>query len=450
MTHLIDKNSTPSGKAELEMFSLPPTQVAVKEEFWVELNPLNAVNSTGPYEFYMPGDMYFLDLAKNYVYVKLRIRTAAGANLTWDPAANQPNEADRVGPIQLIGKTMFKQVKLFLGGKLAYDSGDVYHYRSYLETILNADEEEKRTILRAAGYQKDTPVDHVNDAANTGWLERALWFRESRAVEFMAPITCELCNQDKFLIPRVDLRLELTRNSSPFSLLHMGPPPQGGGDPQFNLEVTGMKWFVKKVNPTEAISLALESALLRNTVKYPVRRIEIKTLHIAAGRRDTPTNNLFYGQIPRRLVVGMVANDAFHGTITTNPFGFKPFSARTIQVQAGGKSYPPNPLTFDFARDNFARAYVQMYEDLGLTDTRKTNGITPDEFKAFNCLFVFNLCPDEPTTDNWQLVQDGATSVSIHFRDNVPNGGVRLICMAEFDGLISIDRFRHVFFDWTP
>ena len=327
---------------------------------------------------------------------------------------------------------------------MAYDSGDVYHYRSYLETHLNAGQEEKFTILKVAGYEADAPPEHIDDDANEGWLTRAQPFRESHQVEFMAPISCELCNQEKFLIPRVDLRLELTRNTNQFALLFFAQ------NPDFNLEVTDVKWYVKKVNPVESISLALESALLRNTVKYPVRRIQIKTLHLTAGRRDTPTNNLFYGQIPRRLVVGLVANDAYHGAYNRSPFNFQNFSARSIQIQAGGKSYPPNPLTFDYANNQFVRPYVQMCEDLGLTATRRMNWIGMDEFKNGDCLYVFNLTPDEPTTDNWQLVQDGSTSISIHFENAVPAGGIRLICMAEFDGLISIDRFRHVFFDWTP
>ena len=443
------------------MFSLPPTQIAVREEFWTELHPLNAVNSTGPYEFYSPGDMYFLDLARNYVYLKLRIRKTNGANLQWDPnpppaapaagdggaaAAVDPHNEDRIAPIQLIGKTFFKQVKLFLGGKLAYDSGDVYHYRSYLETHLNATQDEKTTFLKVAGYDCDTPPDAIDSVNNQGFVNRAVWFRDSREVEFMAPISCELCNQEKFLIPRVDLRLELTRNTDQLALLFFDQ----NSPANFNLEVTDVKWYVKKVNPVESISLALESALLRNTVKYPVRRIQIKTLHLTAGRQDTPTNNLFYGQIPRRLVVGLVSSDAYHGAFGLSPFNFRHFSARSIQIQAGGKSYPPNPLTFDYANNQFVRPYIQMCEDLGLTTTRRMNWITLDEFKNGDCLYVFNLTPDEPTTDNWQLVQDGSTSVSIIFREPVPVGGVRLICMAEFDGLISIDRFRHVFFDWTP
>ena len=451
MSHLLDKNSIPSGKTELEMFSLPPTQIAVREEFWTELHPLNAVNSDGPYEFYSPGDMYFMDLSKNYVYLKLRIRNTNGNNLRWnpDPAGgadgdNNPHIEDRVAPIQLIGKTFFKQVKMFLGGKLAYDSGDVYHYRSYLETHLNATQEEKTTLLKVAGYECDTPPDAIDSANNEGFLNRADWFRESREVEFMAPISCELCNQEKFLIPRVDLRLELTRNSNQFAMLFFD------ANPHFNLEVTDIKWYVKKVNPVESISLALESALMRNTVKYPVRRIQVKTLHLTAGRQDTPTNNLFYGQIPRRLVVGLVANDAYHGAFNRSPFNFQNFNARSIQIQAGGKSYPPNPLTFDYVNNRFVRPYVQMCEDLGLTTNHKSNWIGLDEFKDGDCLYVFNLSADEPTTDNWQLVQDGATSISIIFNAIIPLGGARLICMAEFDGLISIDRFRHVFFDWTP
>jgi len=33
---------------------------------------------------------------------------------------------DLVAPINLIGKTFFKQVKMYVGGKLCFDSGDKY------------------------------------------------------------------------------------------------------------------------------------------------------------------------------------------------------------------------------------------------------------------------------------------------------------------------------------
>ncbi len=77
---------------------------------------------SGPYEFHLPPDPQYIDLSKNYIHLKLKIRRADGTNL-------RGFNRDAVGPINLIGKTFFKQCKLYLGSKLIYDSGDVYAYR---------------------------------------------------------------------------------------------------------------------------------------------------------------------------------------------------------------------------------------------------------------------------------------------------------------------------------
>ncbi len=71
---------------------------------------------------YTTPDPQYIDLSKNYIHLKLKIRRADGTNL-------RGFDTDAVGPISLIGKTFFKQCKLYLGSKLLYDSGDVYAYR---------------------------------------------------------------------------------------------------------------------------------------------------------------------------------------------------------------------------------------------------------------------------------------------------------------------------------
>jgi hypothetical protein len=38
----------------------------------------------------------------------------------------------------------------------------------------------------------------------------------------------------------------------------------------------------------------------------------------------------------------------------------------------------------------------------------------------------------------------------MQFRDAIPAGGAKMIVMAEYDNMISIDRFRNVYFDYTP
>jgi hypothetical protein len=450
MALLIDQNSMPSSKAELDVFSVPSTQVAVKSGFWHEVPPQNTLTDAGPYTFHIPSDPHFLDLSKNYILLQLEItKGAARTPLAWDGV--QVALADKVGPIQMIGKTFFKQVKLYLGSKLAYDSGDTYAYRAFLETELNYNEGYKNCFLSSAGYKSDAPHEHVDDDQNTGWAARCEWFRTedlvnpaSRVVEFMAPLHADLFHQEKYLINRVDVRLELYRNSDAFCLMNFGVQPN-----RLNIRVVDMKWIIRKVDPVESVSLALESALLRTTVKYPIRRVLIKTLQLEQGRRDTPSTTLFNGQIPRRMVVCLVSNQAYHGEYERSPFNLQHFHTTSIQIIAGGVSYPPNPLEMDFDRGHIARPFIQMYEALGLAGLRRNNWLDPEDFQNGSCMFVFDLSPDSSDDAHWELLKEGATTIRMTFSAAIPAGGVKLIALAEFDNLITIDRFRNVYFDYT-
>ena len=449
MASLIDHTSVPSGKSELDVFSVPTTQVAVKNGFWCEVNPQNTLTNSGPYEFHIPSDPHFLDLAKNYIFMQIRIVKNNGNALTWDPAAQDQAAAaahieDKVGPIQLLGKTFFKQIKLYLGSKLAYDSGDTYAYRSYIETELNFNESYKMSFLQAAGYQADYPAEHLDAATNEGWTKRCKWFKDSNVVEFMAPLHVDLFHQEKYLINQIDVRLELHRNPEAFSLMSYA------ANARFRFRVEDMKWIVRKVDPAESVSLALETTLLRTTVKYPVRRVQIKTLQVEANRQDTPSTTLFNGQIPRRIVVCCVDSDAFHGTYTKSPFNFKHYSATSIQVTAGGVNFPPNPLLMDYGRKLFMRPFVQMYEALGHVNTHRSCWVDVDDYSHGNAFYVFDLSPDSSDDAHWELIKEGATTIRMTFSQAIPAGGIKLIVLAEFDNLITVDRFRNIYFDYTP
>src|SRR5581483_2223291 len=109
MKRFIDSNSAASTKSELDLFSISATQVAVKRTFTDVIHTANPVTNEGPYEFRIPADPNFVHLSKQYVYFQLRIVRANGQNLV-----GQGNDADpAVAPINAIGKTFFKQVKMY-------------------------------------------------------------------------------------------------------------------------------------------------------------------------------------------------------------------------------------------------------------------------------------------------------------------------------------------------
>ena len=75
MSKLLDENSLHSTKSELDLFTVPPTQVAVRRSFWSEVQLQNPCTNSGPYEFRISPDSYMLDLSKNYVRFVARIVT---------------------------------------------------------------------------------------------------------------------------------------------------------------------------------------------------------------------------------------------------------------------------------------------------------------------------------------------------------------------------------------
>jgi hypothetical protein len=457
MAMFIDDSSVPATKTELDLFTVPPTQVAVERGFWEEIRPVNTVTNNGPYEFFVDGNQYYLDMASNYVYLKLKITMEAGDDLDHAPGADGQPQPNRVAPINLIGKTFFKQVKLMINGKLAYDSGTDYPFLSYILTDLNYDRNAKDTHLKAAGFEQEC-TDAINDVnllhthQNPGWEARRQLFKHSRLSEFMAPLHIPFAHQEKYLLSNMDVRIELHRVSDAFALLAVG-------NQQYKVAVQDIKLFIRKVELSRDLSLAMEQALMRMTAKYPVRRLELKTIHIGQGRRTTPTNTLWNGQLPRRVVMCTIDSDGYFGTYHRNPFVFTHNNVIKAAVFVNGQCVPHSgPLETQFRAANDAnnepslvmRAFTQLYNSMGIGVGDKSNGITMHRFLNDACYFVFDLSADNTSDSaNWELLRAGTISIFLEFSANIPANGLRVLVLGEFDNLISIDRNRNIYYDYT-
>ena len=217
---------------------------------------------------------------------------------------------------------------------------------------------------------------------------------------------------------------------------------------RYKIEVNSMKWFVKAVDVSKSVNLALERSLMQYTAKYPIRRVEIRTIHVNAGLRETPENAIFNGQIPRRVVIACVDADAYHGSYGKSPFNFKNYAIDEVSITAAGQTYPAKPLTCNFADNHYTRAFVQLFEGLGISDEDKGNTVDLIKFKYGICVFAFDLSPDEDdSSDHWDLIKEGATTVNIHFQDATPAGGIEVLVYGEFDNLLTINHTRNSFID---
>jgi hypothetical protein len=81
MAQLLDKDSAQSGSTLVNLFTVPSTQTVIEQNYWHAAHPANTLTSEGPYQFNISAGPEYMQLGKNYLYMKLQIVTATGGNI---------------------------------------------------------------------------------------------------------------------------------------------------------------------------------------------------------------------------------------------------------------------------------------------------------------------------------------------------------------------------------
>ena len=430
MAKLVHENSMIAAKSELDFFSVPPTQVSVKDGFWSIHYLDKAASNVGPYKFELPKDDYYYDFSKNYIQLKMKIVNSDGSSI---------DDTNNVGPINLVGKTFFQRVILKIEGKEVFNSGSLYAYQAYLESLLNYGWEAKNGQLQLGLFYKDS--DFQNLANNKGHAKRKARFAESAIVELFAPVHCHLFNTGRYMIRNCKVELELHRNPDKFLLM------SSDAAAEYKIIVEDVAWHVWKVELQESANLAIDEAMAKNTVKYPVRRVNLINNEITARGQTVFINNLYTGDIPRRIILGLVRSSAFSGSYDKNPFEFLHYKLTAIEMRVGGKEV--TPLKVDFVNKNYGMAYMHLLNGIGLETGDRGVWLDYDEFGEGNSLFVFDLTPDGVDSDALELIKTGTVNVKLTFAENLNEpSGIELLSYAEFDGITELDLNRQVHNDY--
>jgi len=91
----------------------------------------------------------------------------------------------------------------------------------------------------------------------------------------------------------------------------------------FKVVITEAILFVCRVKVASSIILSHAAGPKHSSTKYPIRRINCQVLSIPRGFSSFNPENIFLGQIPKLLVLGLVDTEAYNGSYHTNPFNFK-------------------------------------------------------------------------------------------------------------------------------
>ena len=231
--------------------------------------------------------------------------------------------------------------------------------------------------------------------------------------------------------------MRFIRNKDVFSIMGDG-----------KVQIEDMSLFVRKVKLNSDFQLQHIRALEKTTAKYPIKRVETKVYSIPQGHLRYVQENLFLGQRPKRIVLGLVKNVAFNGSKTHNPFNFTPFNVDFISLYIDGVQLPSTGYKPDFHSDLYERCYASLFESLGIINKNEGLGISYYDYRHGYTLFAFDLTADLDHGGHFHLVKDGNVRLELNF-DTALRETLNLVIYAEFDNVIEIDKARNVHFDYS-
>jgi len=424
-------------KSELDLFSVPPTQTSIENGSWVEYHPLSTLADGSPIEFEICGSGEdYLDFANSYLHVVAKLTKANGTDLDADEA---------VGPVNLFLHSLFSQVDISLNGIQITPATNTYPYRAMIETLLSYGGDAKESQLTSALFYKDQAgrMDAVDLAAatrNEGFFKRTQFSKESHMIDMMGRLHADIFFQERYMLNEVNTKIKLIRSKDVFSLV---------GTAGHTVKIVSAVLVVRKVKLSPSIFLAHAKALERTNAKYPIRRVVCKSFTVPAGYLDVSHEKLLSGQLPTRMVVGLVRNDAFNDVLARNPFNFQHFSLNEIAVYVDGQQQQSvKPLHPNFANEQYISSYLGLFSGTGKLNKDDGNNIERTDFANGYALYAFDLSPDLAEDDHFNLTRQGGVRLALKFAAAL-TATVTVVAYAEFENVIEIDRNRNVVYDFS-
>lgn len=280
----INSHKSPTVKTELDIFAVPPTQNSVESGSIQCYRPVSALTASAPIEFIVPpSNEEYLDLSHTTLHVLVKINRVQ---------ANQ-----NIAPVNNFLHSMFSQVDVFINQRNVSPPSTRYSYRSYIEKLLNYGREAKSTHLQTDMWYKDTAgqmdtITSEDNGENSGYQVRKSIAGNGQIFELYGHLHCDIFNQNKYMLNGVELSIRLVKEKPEFCLMS---DIEGA-----SFEITDANLFVRKVRINPSILVAHARTLAICPARYPITRVEIKTITINAGVRSKTVDNLFIGQIPKR------------------------------------------------------------------------------------------------------------------------------------------------------
>ena len=416
---MIHENSCACVGSQLDLFTVPGTQTSQEKNTYVPHYPISDAANVALEFDVKPSSMY-TDLADTRLYLRCKVLK--------DNATLVPDGAD-VSVSNMIFHSLMQRIDVYVGDKLITQSNAFYPWKAGIETLLNFGTEAKKTHLAMIGYDED------------GKQNKEL-VKNSHEFELWGPLHVDLFNQPKYLISNVPMRVKINRSEPAFYMVN-----KTGA--MFGVIITEAVLWVRRVDVAAGVELAHAKMLMSGkNALYPIHRGEIEVVSVPQSQQTVTKDNLFMSRLPKKLIVAMVPNDVFNGKTTEDPYKFKHYNLRSLEVSVDGENVGGTPLQLDFANQQYMRAYDGMFHAFNRSYADSGNDITYEDFKKSYPLFCFDLTADGcgNSGGHFELVKQGNLRLKLHFAQALAET-ITVIVYGEFESVLEINQNREVLLD---
>lgn len=423
-TFVTDNTELTTGN--LDIYTAPVTEHVLRSGLTVELNPINALTDSGPYEFQLSRDPeHYTYLPLTRLYGTVKVVKSDSKELT---------ATDDVSICNMFPQTLFKQIEIEVEGKQVNDiSSSTYPIKAFMETVLTYGSDAKITHLVSAGWSQDQTGKADKLAENAGWVERQKKIK-GKNYHFSMILHADFLQMERFLLPNTNVTIKLIRNSDNYSLISATSIAK--------IEIKKLRLSVHKVKIADDFNQAILSNLNKEVALYPITQSKIKTFLIQSGTSTTTIQNVLSGTLPQSLIIGFLHAKSFNGDIAFNPFHFQHFSLNLLNLKINGKPFHPRPLQPDYSDDDFKREYRLLMDNIGIHHSNMTIDIGEADYASHLNFYPFDFTPDLCNSVHHHASKIGHIDVELGFKTALANS-IYMVVYSAHPQTITIDNNRN-------
>ena len=394
----------------------------------------------------------WIDLDDTYLMVRYRLKTHDG-----DDIANDADTCIRTIEEPNLFHNLWSKVEMSIDNTPLKSVVNPYPLRAYIENLLTTPEDGLNEKYHTEGFYKEKAgdFDHQVENSDNNITANSPWRKTVQKKHNGSPqhvlygkLAVDLWRQGRNIPPTHDLRLDLTKNRPQFFLRSSENAGQ-----EHKIVLEEVKLIVKRVHLYDDAQAKLDVAMAEaGSIKYPIRRVDLKTYAVTRGVKVFQENNIISGQIPSRVIVGMVDNDAVAGLYTKSPFNFQHYKIEELCLHFDGDTYPSNMYKTSFPQKDALVPWLNLKRLVTPGQPFFNHTIPYEDFCAGGyTLWVIDMTPDNKcgvAADYNNVRRNGDVRLNVRFGGDGLTAPINIVVYAEFENQVEVGRNRDVMQDY--